>query len=322
MKQYIHRNSSDPYNFYVGESPFHPHGISRWIFDKQEHTENKLTAEEFLHKMKNSGINTLRMVVPGEYEHGVEPELGKYNPNFLKPLDHVFELAADLGIYIVLCLFDYASFYTPWDPKAWSYGIYSTKFSDVKDFFGSKELRKYEKGRLEFLVSHFNKFPNVFAWEVMNEMNYLGKPYGKQCKEVTMEWFDDVARFIRKIEPNRLITGSLYGGEIWESLFSHQLNDFVQIHTYDEVYDSDKNAECIRDYITQNKKYNKPVAVTEFGSRKDNPQRANFVCKALLAAQREGSSAWLYVDIWEKVNDGTMGDMNDELFQVFKECAP
>lgn len=318
----MQRKLLDPYNFYLGDKIFKPHGISRWLFDRQEHTENKLTPDEFMRKMKSTGINTLRTVVSGEFEHGVEPELSKYNTDFLKPLDNLFELAADLGIYIVLCLFDYASFYTPWDPKTWSYGIYSTKFADIKDFFGSKELRKYEKGRMEFLVNHFKKYSNVFAWEIMNEMNYLGKPHGESCEEITMEWFENMAGFVKKLDPTRLITASLYGGEIWESLNANEFNDFVQIHTYDEVYDPDKNSEYIRNYITQNKKFGKPVVISEFGSRLDNPQRDEFIRKALITAQKEGSSAWLYTDVWEKINDWTMGDMNDDLFEIYRECIP
>lgn len=323
MKPILHRKESDPYNFYLGDEVFKPHGINRWVFDKKG-SANALSPKEFLLRMAEAGINTLRMVVPGEYERGVEPELGKYNPDFLKSTDEVFGIAEELEIYIVLCLFDYASFYAPWMENAWQYGIYSTKFPHHKDFFGSRELRKYEKGRLEFLVDHFRRYSNIFAWELMNEMNYLGKDYGDTCEAVTMEWFDDMARFVRGIEPQHMTTASLSGGETWDSLYSHPFNDFVQVHTYDEELNPKKIAEVIRGYIQKTRHYGKPVVVSEFASKKQNPERAKFVESALRAAQEEGSSAWLYASVWDSDAKFGMGhgDMDEELFKVYKDTRP
>lgn len=313
----IERDGKPPFSFFLDGSVFYPHGINRITIYRRKDNENELSPKEYLKKMHNAGINSLRIVVPGEMEQGIEPELGRYSPNFLSPVDDVFEMAAELGIYIIICLFDYASFWAPWDSKIWSRGIYSTRFPDVRDFFRSPELRKYEKGRLGFLVNHFKKYRNVFAWEVMNEMNYLGKFFGDDCEKITMAWFDDMAKHIRSIDKEHLITGSLWGGEFWPSLFSHRLNDIVQIHTYDEVLDPDKIASNIREYAQKAKSFDKPVIISEFGSRKDNPKRAEFVEAGLRAAQSEGVSAWLYVSIWDE-----FGDMNDELFEVFRRTQP
>lgn len=317
MNGIIGRNRKLPFNFCLNDSVFRPHGINRFTIYWKKDNEYELSPEEYLKKMHNAGINSLRIVVPGELERGVEPELGKYNPGFLRPVDNVFEIAADLDIYIIICLFDYASFWAPWDSKIWGQGIYSTRFPDVKEFFRSVELRKYEKGRLGFLVSHFKKYNNVFAWEVMNEMNYLGKFFGNDCEKITMDWFDDMAKHIRSVDKNHLITGSLWGGELWHSLFNHQLNDIVQIHTYDEVLNPDKIANNIRTYVQRARRFNKPIVIGEFASKKDNPRRAEFLEAALKAAQSVDASAWLYASIWDE-----FGDMNDELFEVFKRTLP
>ncbi|MEK9200494.1 MAG: cellulase family glycosylhydrolase [Patescibacteria group bacterium] len=326
MPEIIKTNPQDPLNFYLGDKVFKPHGLSRWVFNRQEQTQNKLGPKEFLQKMADSGINSLRMVVPGELERGVEPELGKYDADFLRPTDEVFEIAQSLGIQIIICLFDHGCFYKPWDPESletWNYGIYSTKFPSYKDFLASQELRKYEKARLEFLVSHFNRYSNVFAWEMMNEMNYMGKHFDN-TEDVTMDWFSDMAQFVRSIEPTHMITGSLWGGEIWDSLCAHPLSDFVQIHTYDEELDPDKNVEVIKKYVIQTRKYNKPIAITEFASKRGNPRRAEFVEKSLRAAQEVGSSAWLYASVWDSDADHGMGhgDMNDELFEAYRKTSP
>lgn len=307
----------DPYKLYVENSIFSPHGINRFTIYYKDHNKDQRTPEEYLQKMYQSGINSLRMVIPGYFENGIEQELGKYNSKLLEPVKNVFEIARQLKIYIILCLFDYAGFCPPWDPGMWNKQIYSTKFSDPKDFFGLTELRKYEKERVNFLISNFKKYDNLFAWEPMNEMNYLGKPHGENAEKVTMEWFDDMAEHIKKIDQDHLLTGSLWGGEIWDSLFNHLLNDIVQVHTYDETESPLGIADNIKMYIRKTKRYKKPIVIGEFASKEKNPQRREFVKAALKAAQSEGSSAWLYASIWDE-----FGEMDEELFEVYKETVP
>lgn len=306
-----------PHNLYSEDAIFSPHGINRFTIYYKEHNKDQRTPEEYLEKMNQSGINSLRMVIPGYFESSIEPELGKYNSELLEPVKHVFELAQELKIHIILCLFDYAGFCPPWDPGAWNKQVYSTKFSDPRDFFGSPELRKYEKERLGFLVNHLKKYDNLFAWEPMNEMNYLGKLHGENMEKITMGWFDDMAKQIKSIDQTHLLTGSLWGGATWDSLFNHPLNDIVQIHTYDETKSPSGIAENIKMYIRKTKHYKKPIIIGEFASKEKNPQRKKFVEAAIKAAQSEGSSAWLYASVWDE-----FGEMDDELFEVYKKTTP
>lgn len=311
--------------FSLNGSLFMPHGISRFVMHDQRSTENKLSAKEFIEKMAESGINSLRLVVPGEFERGVEPELGKYNEDFLASLDEVFGHADVNGIHIILCLFDSSSFYASWAPdEYWNYGVYSTKFSGPKEVFANQELRMYMKQRAAFLVKHFSKFRNVFAWEIMNEMNKIGELFGDDCEKITMNWYEDLARYIKSISQNHLVVGSLYGDEVWESLNKSQVNDFVQIHTYDEEENPERIGEIISMYCRENKKFNKPIVITEFASKKHNSLRAELVRKGIMAAQKERCSAWLYASVWDSDAEFGMGhgDMNEELFQVYRETQP
>jgi len=49
------------------------------------------------------------------------------------------------------------------------------------------------KNRVAYLVKHFSKYKNIFAWEIMNEMNKIGELFGEDCEKVTMEWYEDMA---------------------------------------------------------------------------------------------------------------------------------
>lgn len=100
----------NPHTLYIGDNIFYPHGINRFTIYYKEHNKDQRIPDEYLQKMQQSGINSLRMVVPGYFEDGIETELGKYNSKLLEPVKNVFEIAAQLKIYIILCLFDYAGF--------------------------------------------------------------------------------------------------------------------------------------------------------------------------------------------------------------------
>ncbi len=310
-------SKTNPYDFCIGSEKFSPYGITRFSFPTTD-----ISVKEFIEKMASSGINTLRMVIPGELERGIEPELGKYNEEFLHNTDEIFEIAQANGINIVLCLFDSSSFYAPWVSNTWKYGVYSTKFTGVKELFTNMELRKYMKDRIKFLLNHFSKYSNVFAWEVMNEMNKIGDLYGKdKCKDITMEWYADMAKYIKEIDPNHLVTGSLYGDEVWNVLNESKYNDFIQIHTYKEDMNPENIEKIISDYCKENMIFEKPVVISEFASKKNNPNRNEFVRNGILSAKKENCSAWLYADTWnvdERFGMG-YGDMNDELFNVYKE---
>ena len=180
------------------------------------------------------------------------------------------------------------------------------------------------KNRVAYLVKHFSKYKNIFAWEIMNEMNKIGELFGEDCEKVTMEWYEDMAWFVKGITPEFLVVGSLYGDEVWERLNDSKVNDFIQIHTYDEEMRPEANADIISGYCSENKRYGKPIVVTEFASKKHNPQRADFVRQGILATQKEKCSAWLYASVWDSDAKFGMGhgDMNEELFNVYKETVP
>jgi len=190
----IQINQENPSRFSLNNVIFRPHGISRFVMHDQRATENKMAAKEFIKKMAESGMNSLRLVVPGEFERGVEPQVGIFNETFLAPLDEVFKYAEESDIHIILCLLDSSSFYASWAPdEYWKYGIYSTKFSGPKEVLTNLELRQLMKNRIAFLVNHFSTYTNIFAWEVMNEMNKIGELFGEDCEKVTMEWYEDMA---------------------------------------------------------------------------------------------------------------------------------
>ena len=59
----------------------------------------------------------------------------------------------------------------------------------------------------------------------------------------------------------------MYGDEVWERLNDSKVNDFIQIHTYDEEMRPEANADIIAGYCSENKRYGKPIVVTEFASK-------------------------------------------------------
>ena len=55
--------------------------------------------EEFFRKYKAYGFDIIRLAVTWQ---NLEPKMGKYNEEYLKSLDRIFELAEKHGVYILL----------------------------------------------------------------------------------------------------------------------------------------------------------------------------------------------------------------------------
>src|SRR5579872_3500303 len=263
MKKIIQTRTSDPFNFYLNDKIFIPHGINRFTIYFKGHNKDNIPPNEYLQKMHNAEINSLRIIIPGEFERALEYEPGQYHEEYLKPIDDLFDVADKLGIYIILCLFDSSLFVAPHMENAWQYGVYSTLSPTYEGFLDNPTLIDYEKRRVNLLVNHFNKYNNLFAWEVINELNYMGKYLKDKNEEVAVRWFEDIANHIKSIDQNHLITFSLWVGAIWYSLFSSSYNDFVEIHTYDEIDDDEKIGSNIKKYINIGHKFNKPTIIGE-----------------------------------------------------------
>jgi len=163
--------------------------------------------EDYLRLLKEHGIQIVRVFVPGgvpgaqcsSYGGGLEYELGKYDDKYLIYFDKLFKIASNFEIYVIFALFDAYKFNVCWNKTPYS------RFGPSSESFFKPAARDFQKKRVHLLVQRYSKDHNLLDWEPINEINNV-------CFDILdgdhrlLEWFEDIAKTIRKYDYQTLIT--------------------------------------------------------------------------------------------------------------------
>jgi hypothetical protein len=99
---------------------------------------------------------------------------------------------------------------------------------DAADFFTDPEARRRTKMWLRYAVARYGHSPDLFAWELFNEVEWVDARYADRWKDIAA-WHKEMADYLRSIDPYKhLITTSsaMDQTELWANL------DYYQPHTY------------------------------------------------------------------------------------------
>ncbi|KAI0306582.1 glycoside hydrolase [Multifurca ochricompacta] len=202
-----------------------------------------------LANMSASGINVVRTWAFNDVT--TIPEAGSWlqliangtatintGPNGLQRLDKLVELAAQQNIHVILSLTnnwnptaDLSASHSPVRRNEVSptpfprnflsndYGgmdAYVREFSDTKahdEFYTDQTIRKFFEQYIQAVVSRFVNNPRVLAWELANDPRCNSTlPSSESCNTNTItRWHADIAKFIRSIDPNHLISSGNHG---------------------------------------------------------------------------------------------------------------
>lgn len=267
---------------------------------------------------------------------------GAYNERALRALDFVLFQAAQHGMKVVLPLVnswdDYGGMnqYVSWrmygdngqyprrhpqndldaivtGARGQSYRVALSESFGHDDFYADDTIRVWYKSYVSFLLHRRNTCsnvtykddPTILAWELANEPRSSDR-----SGLIVSRWMEDVASFIKQIDPNHLVgTGEegfdnsaagyslqAYGGQTW--LFDGTEGvawsrnsglsciDFASIHLYPEPWGLTTGAgnAWIRDHIHLAAGLHKPLVLGEFGA---------------LAGQSATYDSWLATVLWE-----------------------
>jgi hypothetical protein len=235
------------------------------------HERGTYDYDDWFGAMKSAGQNFARLwMCPWAFqlEAGANT-LNRYRMDSAWQLDHVFELAAQKGIYLLLCL-DYHGMFesTPdyWGGNnMWTSNPYNATNGgpclNQNAFFTNQTARSLYQKRLRYLVGRYGGHPNLLAWEFFNEIDNV---YQYLSPADVAAWHGIMGRWLHTNDPyHHLITTSLTGGSERPELWSVPELDFGAYHSYGDA----KPALRLRD-VAQNfvAKYGKPVMVGEFGT--------------------------------------------------------
>lgn len=221
--------------------------------------------------MRESGQNYARLwMCPWAF--GIETDtrsLTNYSLDRAWQLDQVMELAAQNGIYILLCLEYHGMFEET--PDYWGGNNYWPKNPYNKavggpcinqnDFFKNVIAKDIFKKRLRYLVARYSAFWNLLAWQFFNEIDNVYKYLNPTD---VASWHKEMAEWLKTHDPyNHMVTTSLTSGSDRPEIWSITNIDFSVYHAYNHTQPVSKISKIIDSFI---KKYKKPVMIGEYGT--------------------------------------------------------
>ena len=190
------------------------------------------TAGPYLDMLQNRGVNTMRVFLellnvtyagnpnPPQGLYWLEQEAGQYNQDMRQFIHNLLEECGSRGIHVILSPFDTFSY----DDAFGQEGPWATSMggplTDINSFFQSSGTLDLAKARMDTVVSWVQESPyasSVLGWEPVNEwdsyewtLNAEGNSEpGRETEYRTRAaWIDDLAAYIKEIDPDRLVMNS------------------------------------------------------------------------------------------------------------------
>ncbi len=204
--------------------------------------------ERWLQSLRDAGGNYARVVVDAPWFVGLEwDRLGDYTSaqDDAWRLDRLLEIAGDNGIVLQLVLLWHQALRTydgtpvmvppePPRPNAsadWDDNPYNTlnggPLAGPSQFFHDETAMALFRRRLRYIVARWGYSPQVFAWELIDEIDQTERP----DPEVVDTWVRDMAGYLRQIDSGRhLITA---GSRVFDpALASNGLLDFTEAEVF------------------------------------------------------------------------------------------
>lgn len=249
--------------------------------------------EFYFQKLRENGGNYCRVWL-GMPPFEIETEkAGHFDEIRLENVQKLLNLAQKYGIYVKFC-FEHFRTLEPRVPYAFgvvSFGkpIYQTDPpTNVRDFLVSEWGQKCYLTRCAKLAERFKGHPNVFGWELWNEVNCVGGG---------LNWSEKMLPKVHALFPNHLVFQSLgsfdgpWASKSYEQLVRMPGNDISQVHRY---LDPGAKLEVCRgpmdvlaaDSVRELRQFGvaKPIIATELGAVQANHAGPS----ALYSADAEG----------------------------------
>jgi len=228
--------------------------------------------ERWFGRMAGAGENFARLwlapwFLPLEHRPGT---LNRYDLAAAWQLDRIFALAAEQGIYLLLC-FDHHGMYQVsnrgWggSNNFWTRNPYSRDAGGPcarpNDFFTDPRARALYQQRLRYLVARYGASPQLLAWQFCNEIDNV---YGPLNGDDVLAWHRAMGAWLRAHDPwGHLITTSLTGGSVRPEFWDLPEMDFSMYHSYGDPSPLARLADVAAAFT---RRHGKPAMIGEFGT--------------------------------------------------------
>ncbi|HOP94422.1 MAG TPA: DUF5060 domain-containing protein [Dictyoglomaceae bacterium] len=181
-------------------------------------------------------------------------------------LDYVLDLAHKLNMYVMFCFDSYNElrYQREGAYPYWEYTPHNKKnggpLDKPREFWTNKEMLRYYKNKLRYIVARYGYSTNVLAWEFWNEVDIIS-PTAFVLEEVK-NWHDEMSKYLKGIDPwKHLLTTSFAYSPGKPEIDSLPGIDYVQTH----IYQSKAYMEALASLIEYKERYKKPHLIGECG---------------------------------------------------------
>lgn len=195
-------------------------------------------AEAYVQDLRTHGVNVSRVMLEyAQFDFGlIENPVGVFAQPVIDFWDKLIALAEKHGLYLLLTPYD-----TFWQVINWRKNPYNAAnggpCKQMRDWLTSREVIDAHKARWEFIIRRWGGSANIFAWDLMNEVElYWG------CTPDEIEaYITEMAQFVRDLEMktwgrSHLLTTSaatpVPSGKLGQVIYNHPLLDFATTHLY------------------------------------------------------------------------------------------
>jgi hypothetical protein len=193
--------------------------------------------ETWFQKLSQNGGNFARLWISSGFFDVEHERSGVYDEARAKRIEAMLALAKKYGIRVKLCL-EYFRSLDPNSKQSWSQKLLHRADRggpavDMNDFYTNERSCAQFKAKLAWLTQRFGNRPEIFGWELWNEINAVN---AKQ--ESYLPWTQAMLAELHRITPKNLAVQSLgsYDRTAARPLYrQHSLmpgNDLAQVHRY------------------------------------------------------------------------------------------
>jgi hypothetical protein len=194
--------------------------------------------EAYVRDLRAHGVTVSRIMI----EYAQQPEsllenpVGQFSEQVVAFWDAFIPMAEAHGLYLLLTPYD-----TFWQSDRWeSYPYNSTMGGPCEtrsEWLTGRDCIEAQKNRWRFIIDRWGGSPNIFAWDIMNEVELW---WGNSNDEIAA-YVDEMAAFVRAYETerwgrSRMLTVSSAAptpdGALGQIIYNHPALDFANTHLY------------------------------------------------------------------------------------------
>jgi hypothetical protein len=233
--------------------------------------------DDILRKMQQNGENFVEiwmaswwLAIEWTKEWRGYHGLTNYNLENAWKLDYVLGLANQHDLYVHL-VFDNHGKASAWCDPEWDDNPYNSAnggpvdSQSVEDYFDNPDAKNLYRKTLRYIVARWAYEPRILGWELWSELDLTGENYQFLNHPVKAEWHQDIARYLKEIDPYRHLITSHFSTDhsrIDPGVATLPDIDYVVVDAY---RDKGSVVPLVLTTYEVAGQYGKPCFVTEFG---------------------------------------------------------